>query len=475
MPHSGHPEPIRPQFPVELPVDAASIVSCSHSSSDKDRLPSLYSPDGSGKRSPQAQRWSICTQGEQPRKNSNPDTSSDGRLRLTLSIGGMTCAACVSSITETLSQVNGVDQPAVDLLGNSATMFVERENLAHIVVEAVEDCGFEARIFSLEPIPVALDDTKGDSSHDPSLRLTLSVGGMTCSACSSAITDALSNIPGVVNPVVNLLGKSATMVVEQKKLVDVVIEAVEDCGFEAELFSVEPVQLASDVDQKGALRVVSLRVDGLFSPYVSFNTIVSDAIDPFFRQCPQKVMDALKAFEPQLSILKALDSLADPVLRLSYRPSPPHFTIRHVMSSIASAKSPPFQVSVCKPPSLEELGRQMQAREQRNILMRLIFTFIVAIPTFVIGIVCMSLLKADHPKRVFFMESMWIGKVSRAEWALFFLATPVMCYGSDIFHRRSFKEIRATWRKGSTTPLLRRFTRFGSMNMLVRFLSSYDF
>lgn len=33
--------------------------------------------------------------------------------------------------------------------------------------------------------------------------------------------------------------------------------------------------------------------------------------------------------------------------------------------------------------------------------------------------------------------SMWTGNVSRAEWALFFLATPVMLYSAGMFHRQS--------------------------------------
>jgi P-type Cu+ transporter len=449
----------------KAPRNAASIVSYTlPDTKETDRWPS------SDELRPQAQRYTLCTTREQPRNGASTISPAprDERLRLTLSIGGMTCAACVSSITDTLSKLNGVDEPMVDLLGNSAAMFVERESLVKTVVDAVEDCGFDARTFSLEPNQTSLNDAQGVRAHDRPLRVTLSVGGMTCVACSSAITDALSTIPGVTDPVVNLLDKSATMLVEQNNLVDVVIETVTDCGFEAELFSVDPVQPASAVNHTSAPRVVSLRVDGMFSPYVWFNFMCVPTIDQFIRQCPQKVMDALKPFDSRLSVLKPLDSLVDPILRLSYHPSPPDFTIRHVTSCIASANSPRFQVSVCKPPSLEELGRQMQAREQRNILLRSIFAFIVAIPTFIIGIVFMSLLKANHPWRMFFMEPMWIGNASRAEWALFFLATPVMLYGSDIFHRRSFKEIRAMWRKGSTTPLLRRLTRFGSMNMLVR-------
>ena len=67
------------------------------------------------------------------------------------------------------------------------------------------------------------------------------------------------------------------------------------------------------------------------------------------------------------------------------------------------------------------------------------------------------------------MSPLGSSKVSRAEWALFIIATPVYFCAADVFHRRAIKELRALWRPGSTTPILRRFYRFGSMDMLMSF------
>jgi cation transport ATPase len=143
------------------------------------------------------------------------------------------------------------------------------------------------------------------------------------------------------------------------------------------------------------------------------------------------------------------------------------FTIRTITSAIASANSPPFNVSVHHPPTLEERARRMQLHERQSLLYRLAFSFIVAIPTFIIGIVYMTLVPRHDPTRTYLMAPMWAGRVSRAEWALFIMSTPVMFYSAGTFHRRSIKEIRALWRKGSKTPVWRRFVRFGSMNLLV--------
>ncbi|KAJ5694849.1 hypothetical protein N7536_005261 [Penicillium majusculum] len=64
-------------------------------------------------------------------------------------------------------------------------------------------------------------------------------------------------------------------------------------------------------------------------------------------------------------------------------------------------------------------------------------------------------------------ETMWSGSVTRIEWALFIMSTPVMFYGTDVFHVRAMKEVYALWRPGSRVPILRRFYRFGSMNLLI--------
>lgn len=180
-------------------------------------------------------------------------------------------------------------------------------------------------------------------------------------------------------------------------------------------------------------------------------------------------MQALSKLGDKIEIEEPLKSHNDPksVIKLSYTPSPPDFTIRNIIQTIATVKSPPFEVSIVKPPSLEERARIMHAQEQRNLLYRLISAIVLAIPTFIIGIVYMTLVPAANETRMWFMHPIWAGNASRAQWALFILATPAMFYSAAHFHRRSIKEIYGLWRRGSKTPLLRRFVRFGSMNLLV--------
>lgn len=160
-------------------------------------------------------------------------------------------------------------------------------------------------------------------------------------------------------------------------------------------------------------------------------------------------------------------TLEDPILRLTYEPSPPAFTIRDIVSAITLSNSPQFRVTVDKPPSLEDRARSLQAKERRSLLHRLGISVLIAAPTFIIGVVFMSLVSPMDHTRSFLMEPMWAGNASRIQWSLFFLATPVMFYSAGSFHQRSLKEIRALWRRGSRTPVWKRFIRFGSMNLLV--------
>ncbi|KIM78679.1 hypothetical protein PILCRDRAFT_98319 [Piloderma croceum F 1598] len=272
---------------------------------------------------------------------------------------------------------------------------------------------------------------------------------MTCSSCSVTITKTVLDLEGVSEAAVNLLSKSATIIVDHKKRVEIVAKAVEDCGFEAEVMNVAQLNSA-DTDSISGPRTVALRIDGMFC-----------------RHCPEKIMAAVKSLGQDVNIVKPITSYTDPILEIAYQPSPPSFTIRTMISAIAASKSLPFEVYIHRPPSLEERVRSMQAHEQRTLLYRLILAAVIAIPTFILGVVFMSLVKHHNSTKAFLVQPIWAGNTSRIQWALFFLATPVQFYSAGIFHQRSIKEIRALWRRRSTTPIITRFFRFGSMNLLV--------
>jgi Cu+-exporting ATPase len=285
---------------------------------------------------------------------------------------------------------------------------------------------------------------------------------MSCSSCVATITDMLSRLPGVSDVVVSLLTNSATLHLESMFLLSSVTDTIDDCGFQVELISADPIQPPTPA---ASSRTISLRVDGMHCQYVPLVSARILSRIPI-RHCPRKILDALHDLFPRISITKPFADHTNPIIEISYEPAPPDFTVRTIISRILSV-DPAFTVSPHHPPTLEQRTRTMQLHEQSIILNRLLFTLVIAIPAFIIGVVYMSLVPSGHPSKAYLMEPMWNGNASRIQWSMFFLATPVMFYGAALFHRRSIKEIVATWRKGSSTPIITRFTRFGSMNLLV--------
>ncbi|KAG2128298.1 heavy metal translocatin [Suillus bovinus] len=372
-----------------------------------------------------------------------PSQSQTHSVTTVLVLSNLHCDSCVRTINEVLFSLSPPPTRVdISIVHQSVTICHAFTILRHTIQSMLEDAGFDGLEKDPESGPTPL--RKVDVPH----LVTLSVGGMTCSACPSTITEVVSQLPGVSKVIVSLLNHSATVVVARKDLVSSVTDTIDDCGYQVDVIKVEP--LTSTSKSETGPRSLSLRIDGMYC-----------------QNCPAKIMTALQRLQPDVTIIKPLSNQLDPIMEVSYKPSPPDFTIRSIISVIVSVEPALYTASIHCPPTLEELTRSMQQREQRALLLRLFFTFIIAIPTLIIGVVFMSLIPGGSPTRQYLMEPMWKGNASRIEWALFFLATPVYFYGAGLFHRRSIKEIRSLWRKGSKFPIVKRFTRFGSMNLLV--------
>ncbi|KAG2419712.1 hypothetical protein HFD88_004508 [Aspergillus terreus] len=359
-----------------------------------------------------------------------------------ISIGGMSCASCVNSITNEVEQMDFVKEVTVNLLTNSATVVVTgpRSNVDK-VIEQIDDMGFEASLNEARQI-----NKQVSTQRSSTYVAEIAIGGMTCGSCAAAITRGLEELPFVTDVSVNLLSHSGKVEFDHPDQVDAIVEKIEDLGYDASLSSVRPKEIDSE-DGSIEKRTVSIRVDGMFCHH-----------------CPDKIFKSVKAL-PDVEIDDGF-SLKNPILTVTYTPRPPHFTIRDILQNIKTQHDA-FNPAIHRPPTIEDRSRAMQHHERRRLLSRLLFVLVVAIPTFILGIVFMSLVSPQNTVRRYLEQPMWVGSVSRMEWALFIMTTPVMFYGTDIFHVRAMKEIYSLWRPGSRVPILRRFYRFGSMNMLI--------
>lgn len=371
--------------------------------------------------------------------HSDYELSNQPLWRATVAIGGMTCASCANMITEGLKKRDWVSSVTVNLLLNSATVDLKDKEKGDELIQAIEDLGYDATLDSITDVNQGKRKPSGNSD---AWRATLAVGGMTCAACANNITREIKKKDWVKDITVNLLNNSATVDFEGRANADKLVEAIEDLGYDAALDTV--VSLDEEVAEDHE-RTVEIKIDGLFCEH-----------------CPDRVTKSLAGFRRQLEVITP-PTRQRPIMKLSYVPDAPSFTIRQILAAI-EASDPSFSASIYHPPSLEERSKRIQRQHQLQILWRVIFTGIVCVPSFVIGIVYMSLLpmKAKH-----FIMSPWTSGISRAQIALFIMATPVYFFAADLFHRRAIKEIMTLWRRGSRVPILKRFYRFGSMNTLM--------
>jgi len=372
-----------------------------------------------------------------------PSNLATDSVRASLSISGMTCSSCVGKVTKALQTKGWIRSVDVNLLTSSANVtFYGREHIKDIL-DAIKDAGYEATVDGCEDVP----DSGGSGSSPPSdkWRASYAVGGMTCSSCVVTITKALVKFAWVRAVDVNLVLNSASVLFEGRSHLGKIAETIGELGYETKLSGVESAGPAREGELE---REVVMRVDGMHCDH-----------------CPSRVMDAVRAYGDRVRIEQPLTRVG-PLLKLTYTPSAPEFTIRHILGSI-SAVDASFQVSIYHPPTLEERSRKMHARQRRRLLRRLVLAVIIAIPTFIIGVVLKSLVPSDSTGRRYIMRPVWSGQASRYEWALFIMATPVYFLAADLFHRRTIKEIWLLWRPGSKTPILQRLYRFGSMDMLM--------
>jgi P-type Cu+ transporter len=175
--------------------------------------------------------------------------------RVSVSIGGMTCAACVNAIMDALKDKPGVSEMDVDLLGKSGSAFVTRQDLGGEIRDMIETIGYECELVAVERVLEEPLDTVDI------YRALLSIGGMTCSSCESAISRGLSSLDFVQLVDVNLLGHSGTVTFFARENVAKIKLAVEEMGYDCDI--VDLFKLGTQTTASST-RTVVLMVDGMF-------------------------------------------------------------------------------------------------------------------------------------------------------------------------------------------------------------------
>jgi P-type Cu+ transporter len=190
----------------------------------------------------------------------------EGAREVTLPVQGMTCAACVAHIEETLREVEGVREARVNLATEKAMVAFDPERVrVGDLARAIDGSGYKA----------------GRE------RTVLSIGGMTCASCVSHVENALKEVDGVVAASVNLATERATVeYVGGAVTMSDLRTAVEDAGYRV-LGTVEQEE-ALDREQEArqkelrrqrnnvliAWPLATLVMVGMLEPYWIFSAII---------------------------------------------------------------------------------------------------------------------------------------------------------------------------------------------------------
>jgi len=143
-----------------------------------------------------------------------------------LLVRGMTCSACSNAVEGVLNSIPGVHKARVTLTTGRASLTTVKitNEFKQLLVNSLEECGFDCEVE--EETSIA--------------NIFLSVEGMTCSACTTAVEQALKNTNGVLTATVALLPRGSAKVAFDSAVSGprTIIQSVEDCGFDCTLLYV---------------------------------------------------------------------------------------------------------------------------------------------------------------------------------------------------------------------------------------------
>ncbi len=132
----------------------------------------------------------TCPLPEPEEKQKEKKEISPESKRIDLPVTGMTCASCASKIQKALSQLNGVENAAVNFAAEKATVIYNPSaGNADNFITTVKDLGY------------------GVSAS----KITIPIKGMTCASCVKKVQEALSSLNGVFSASVNFATEKAAV------------------------------------------------------------------------------------------------------------------------------------------------------------------------------------------------------------------------------------------------------------------------
>lgn len=171
-----------------------------------------------------------------------------------LSVKGMTCAACARRIELTLKKLQDVKNPNVNLAAEKVVFEAEDSADIRAIISKIENLGYEVEKEKIE----------------------FEIKGMTCAACSNKIEKQIAKMDGVLNSVVNLtIGKGTFYVLKGVQNETQIAEKIKKLGY-------EPILLKNKILKESDKLLKEKRLKLLLSIAFSIPFLLS-MFDMFFK------------------------------------------------------------------------------------------------------------------------------------------------------------------------------------------------
>ncbi|KAM3933020.1 copper-transporting ATPase 2 [Leptodactylus fuscus] len=355
-----------------------------------------------------------------------------------ISIGGMTCGSCVSTIESMISQRKGVQSISVSLLERMGTiLYTQTETNSEELRAAIEDMGFGATIISDSPLTMNInhssstrsdlnqklpETTKKVNLHQdyivdvlpkkpqPGIPLMenatpqkciLQVTGMTCASCVSNIERNLKKKTGIVSVLVALMAGKA----EVKYIAD----------------QIEPTEIAQFIESLGFGAVV---LEDCTATHGSIELVITGMT------CASCVHNIESRLTGTPGILQASVALATCKAQVKFDPE-----IVGPRDIVQVIEGIGFQASLAKrDPSAHNLDHKEEIRQWRKSFL---FSLIFGIPVICIMV---YMLIAHHGPSV--LDKNILPGLSIMNFIFFILCTLVQSFGGWYFYVQAYKSLK---------------------------------
>lgn len=389
-----------------------------------------------------------------------------------LSVGGMSCSSCSSSVVAATQSLPGVLSASVDLISEIMTVrFNSQRRSIETIAENIEDIGFEASVISVREINASTKingaESKGYSTFEDTtmssaqVEAIFALDGLTCASCVSTVNQAVRSIgseKGLDVDSVNVrLLPDATLTVRfdsSKMNEDDIIDVVEAVGFDAALSSKQDLQLSSMENGKGGIAKKMLYIalhenqdggmeylqncDGILDVRISKRNISMNdgSVQRSSSKC-RWLLNIAKSKKTDYVPLTTTQHNGRGTLEVTY--SDDIIGVRDIVDAIKEHANTSCDVYDALSYQMKQKSidsrRQREIKEWRN---QFLFAISFALPVFFISMVFPRLSSTS----MFFEEIVFWGITREEIWA-WVLATPVQ-FGSGMrFYRDSYHSVKS--------------------------------